>query len=177
MRSSAAVVFAVLALAGLPAAAEVLDSGPGGFTLSHKVTIAAPPAAVWAALKRIGGWWDPEHTYSGDARNMALEARPGGLFSETVPGGGGVEHMTVVAVFPEKMLRLQGGLGPLQAFGVNGSLTFAMKPDGAGTVLLETYDVGGHAPGGLDKLAAPVDAVLTAQVQRLVKYAEGGARP
>ena len=177
MRRLATVLVAGLILTVGLARAEVLDSQPGGFTVSHKVIIAAAPAKVWSALGRIGAWWDPKHTFSGDARNLAIELRPGGFFTETLPGGGSARHMVVVYADPGKLLRLQGGLGPLQAFGVDGSLTYSMKAEGAGTVLVETYDVGGHAPGGLDKLAAPVDAVMSHQVDRLAAYAEGRATP
>ncbi len=177
MRALTAVTLSTVVFATVAARAEVLDSQPGGFTTSRKVTIAAAPAKVWAALGQISGWWDPEHTYSGDAHNLAIDLKPGGFFTETLPGGGAVRHMVVVYADPGKTLRLQGGLGPLQALGVSGSLTFSMKADGAGTVLVETYDVGGHAQGGLDKLAGPVDVVLSHQVDRLVAYAEGRAKP
>lgn len=177
MRAPKAIALFALIVGAGAARAEVLDNQPGGFTISHKVTIAASPAKVWLALGRIGGWWDPNHTYSGNAANLAIDLRPGGFFTETLPSGGAVRHMVVVYADPGKTLRLQGGLGPLQAFGVSGSLTFAMKAGGAGTVLVETYDVGGHAPGGLDKLAGPVDGVLSHQVDRLVAYAEGRAKP
>jgi hypothetical protein len=35
-----------------------------------------------------------------------------------------------------------------------------------------TYVVGGYAPGGLDRLAAPVDDVLSQQVQLLKAHVE-----
>jgi hypothetical protein len=35
-----------------------------------------------------------------------------------------------------------------------------------------TYAAGGYAPGGLDKLAAAVDSVLSRQVQLLKAFAE-----
>ena len=76
---------------------------------------------------------------------------------------------------PDKLLRLEGALGPLQDFGVIGHLTLTLRQNGAGTQVTQTYDAGGHAPGGLDKLAAPVDGVLTEQLARLKRYTETGS--
>ena len=42
-------VLAAFALAG-PAAAEVVDSQPDGFTVKETAAIAASPAKVWATL-------------------------------------------------------------------------------------------------------------------------------
>jgi uncharacterized protein YndB with AHSA1/START domain len=173
-KSVMAAVFAgVMAMA--PAArSEVVDAQTGGFTVRESVTIAAPPTRVWDALAHVGGWWDPSHTYSGDAANLSIVLRPGGLWQETLPDGGGVRHMVVLAK-PAHLLRLEGALGPLQALGVAGHLTFALEPSGGATTVTQTYDVGGHAPGGLDKLAAPVDRVLTEQLDRLKRYVETGS--
>jgi hypothetical protein len=57
---------------------------------------------------------------------------------------------------------------------VVGHLTFKLAPQSAGTAITETYDVGGHAQGGLDKLAGPVDAVLDEALGRLKAHVEGG---
>ena len=43
--------------------------------------------------------------------------------------------------------------------------------------LTQTYDVGGHAPGGLTGLAGPVDRVLGEQLARLKAYTESGKTP
>ena len=161
------------ALAG-PACAEVLDSGPGGFTVRQTATVTAPAAKVWSTLTTPSAWWDPAHSYSHDAKNLSLDLRPGGLWLEKLPAGG-VVHMTIVYIAPNTALRLEGALGPLQSMGVQGHLTFALTEKDAVTTLVATYDVGGHAPGGLDKLAAPVDGVLTQQIQRLKRVVETGS--
>ena len=159
------------------ARADVLDANAGGFTVQQSLDIAAPPPVVWAALGRIGAWWDPAHTYSQDAHNLSIKLEVGGCWCEALPGGGGAAHMIVVNVQPERTLRTFGALGPLQALGAAGSMTFALKGDDkGGTALTWTYDVGGHAPGGLDKLAGPVDGVLGQQALRLKAYAETQAR-
>jgi len=70
---------------------------------------------------------------------------------------------------------LQSSLGPLQELAVNGILTFTMAPRGEGTILKLTYRVNGGPNSGLDKLAGPVNGVLTEQLHRLAAYAEKGA--
>jgi uncharacterized protein YndB with AHSA1/START domain len=139
------------------------------------LAVAAPPAKVYDALTRdIGRWWDPAHTYSGDSRNLSLEARPGGCFCEQLPAGGGVEHGRVVLVMPGKRLRLAGGLGPLQESGVSGALTWDVAEREGATELTLTYAVGGYRQGGLQGLAPIVDSVLAGQVRRLKSFAEKG---
>jgi len=163
-----------MAIVGV-ARAEVIDAQPGGFTVRDSFTIAAPPARVWEALAKVGAWWDPAHTYSGDAANLRIELRPGGFWQETLPGGGGARHMVVVNVQPGKLLRTEGALGPLQALGVTAHLTWTLEAADGATAVTQTYDVGGHAPGGLDKLAPTVDRVLGEQAARLKRYVETGA--
>jgi uncharacterized protein YndB with AHSA1/START domain len=168
------VVFGLTALAlGSAARAEVLDSQAGGFTTRGSVAIAAPAAKVWTALGQIGAWWNPVHSYSGDSRNLSIVLKPGGFFLEALPGGG-VRHMVVVYAKPNETLRLEGALGPLQAFGVAGSLTWRLNEKDGVTTVTQTYDVGGHAPGGLAAFASPVDAVLGDQANRLKRYVETG---
>src|SRR5258708_17943821 len=113
-----------LALLSSTARAEVADSAQGGFTVKQTVTVTAPAAKAWAALLDVKTWWDKGHTWSGDAANLSLEAAPGGgCFCEKLPGGGGVRHMTVVFVDPGKLLRMTGGLRPLQAMPVPALMT------------------------------------------------------
>ena len=171
-----ATVLAMLAAA--PAAAEVLDKGPNGFEVSATTQVAAPPAKLYQALLEIGRWWDGKHSWSGSAANLKLEGRAGGCLCETLPGGGSVLHMTVVYADPGKQLRLRGSLGPLQGLGVEGALTWTIKPakDG-GSELVQSYAVGGYVKGGADALAAPVDGVLGEQLARLKAFAETGRTP
>jgi hypothetical protein len=154
---------------------EVTASGPSGFSLKTEITVAGTPADTFNRFIQIGRWWDPAHTYSGDAANMALTAKPGGCFCETLPGGGFVKHMDVVYAAPGKSLRLVGGLGPLQRMGASGALSFDFEAEGANTRLTATYVVSGFAPGpGLAPLATPVDGVLGEQLTRLKRFAETG---
>ncbi len=154
--------------------ADVLGSSENGFELRNEALIAAKPTQVYASLLQIGGWWDSAHTHSGDSRNMSLDARAGGCFCERLADQGSVQHMTVVFAAPGKELRMAGGLGPLQMLGVAGSLIWKLAAEGNGSRLELTYRVGGYRTGGLGELAAPVDAVLHAQLLRLKSFVETG---
>jgi uncharacterized protein YndB with AHSA1/START domain len=164
---------ACLTLAGVDVVADVVDRSPSGFTLKHTVAVAAAPQRVYQDLLNLGEWWDRAHTYSGDAKNMTLAAQPGGCFCEKWAGGV-VEHGRVVNVSPNRMIRISAALGPLQALATIGTMTWTIEPatQGSGSTLTMTYAVAGYAPGGLDKLADPVDMVIGQQVTLLKAYAE-----
>lgn len=166
----------VLVLLGAGRApAAVVDSTRAGFLVRSEAVVHAAPDSVYRALTgRIGAWWDPEHTFSGEARNLSLDAKPGGCFCETLPQGGGVRHLTVVFASPGRRLRLTGALGPLQGAGVAGSLTWSLTPAPAGTKVELEYSVGGYFPGGLAALAPLVDVVLGGQLARLKRFVETG---
>jgi uncharacterized protein YndB with AHSA1/START domain len=154
---------------------DVLEATPGGFELKTTVTIAAPRARAYDALvNAMGRWWDPEHTYTADAKNLSIEARPGGCFCERLPDQGGVQHAMVVLVIPGKTLRLVGALGPLQQSGIQGSLTWDLADREGSTEATLTYSVGGYRQGGLQALAPLVDSVLAAQLRRLKNFLEKG---
>jgi uncharacterized protein YndB with AHSA1/START domain len=171
------VIFFLLALSLLAASAPaaVTDSSSGGFSVRHTVEIDASAAEVYRALtKQVSRWWHPDHTFSGDAGNLRMEARGGGCFCEKLDGAGEVRHMAVVYADPGKMLRLSGGLGPLQQVAVAGSMTFTLTEAEGKTTLEFTYTVGGYRPGGLKEWAGAVDGVLGIQIQRLERYVETG---
>jgi uncharacterized protein YndB with AHSA1/START domain len=156
------------------AAAEVADSSAAGFTVKDSVTINAAPDEVYRRLLRVGDWWNPEHTYSGDSHNLSIEEKAGGCFCEKLPNGGSARHMEVLLAVPGKTLRMAGGLGPLQGIAAAGSMTIQLSPDGSGTKLSLTYAVVGYLPAGMNTWAAPVDSVLTGQFNRLKNYIERG---
>jgi hypothetical protein len=170
------IVPVVLVLFGMGRAhAAVVDSTRVGFLVRSDVTVHAAPDSVYRALTgRIGAWWDPEHTFSGDSRNLSLDAAPGGCFCESLPGGGGVRHLTVIFASPSRSLRLAGALGPLQGAGVAGSLTWSLLPAPDGTKVVVEYSVGGYFPGGLPSLAPAVDTVMSGQLLRLKRLVETG---
>jgi hypothetical protein len=157
------------------ARAEIVNAGPNGFNLRHVIDApnVAPPA-VWAALADVAKWWDPEHTYSGDARNLTIEPIVRGCFCEKTSLYAGIEHATVVYAQPAKTLRLIGALGPLQEFGVTGSLTWQIDAAGGGSRITMTYNVGGFADRPLSDWAPIVDEVLVVQAKRLGRFVTSG---
>ena len=157
------------------AMADVTGTGASGFEVREKVHIAAAPDAVYAAVLAPKRWWDAKHTYSGDANRLTLEAKAGGCWCESLPGGGSVEHLEITYLAPGKAVRFRGALGPLQAMGVAGSMTVTLAARDRGTELMLTYTVGGYARDGFEDVSKGVDGVLAAQVARLKKAVETGS--
>jgi len=157
------------------AGAEIVSAAPNGFNLRHVVEAAGvPPTTVWAALSDIGKWWDPEHTYSGDSRNLSLDPVARGCFCEKLSLYAGIEHAHVVYAQPAKTLRMVGALGPLQEFGVAGALTWQIEAAGGGSRITVTYNVGGFADRPLADWAPIVDEVVGNQVKRLARFVVTG---
>jgi uncharacterized protein YndB with AHSA1/START domain len=170
------VVFAFFLCPPQQGEAEVANSSPQGFLLKNEVTITAVPDSVFdAVVNYIDSWWDPAHTYSGDSGNLTLEVEVGGCFCEELPYGGGVRHMEVVYISPGKLLRMRGALGPLQASGLAGSMTWSFREEEDSTKLLLSYNVGGYFEGDIEQLAPVVDSVLRGQLLRLKAFVETGS--
>lgn len=160
------------------AQAELEAQDSSGFISTHQLRLAATPKQVYRALTRdIHHWWDAAHSYSGSAKNLRLEAKAGGCFCERLERGGSVEHLRVVFAQPGQLLRLSGGLGPLQGKGVAGVMDFALTPVGDETVLSYRYSVSGANFSGLEALAEPVDQVQLGQLQRLQRYLQQRSKP
>ena len=164
---------ALFVLAPSLAAAEVTDRSAAGFTATAMVTVSASPERAFRALvDDVGSWWDSSHTWSGDAGNLWMTANPGGCFCETLANGGGVAHAVVNHVVPGELLRMTGALGPLQEHAVTGTLTWQFAKAPSGATITVTYRVSGYFPGGVERLAGPVDGVVSAQLKRLQSYLE-----
>jgi hypothetical protein len=168
-----AAVLALPQLIAAPAAAEVVGVGANGFEIRESVHVAASPDKAYAALLMPSRWWSSEHTFSGSAANLKLEARAGGCWCETLADGGSVEIMRVVYAAPGKALRLRGALGPFQSMGVEGAMTWSVKSSAAGTDISLTYAVGGYVKDGFDGLSKAADRVLGEQIERLQKLIDG----
>ena len=154
------------------ACAEVLEADDDGFVSAHEVAIGAPRSRVFDALvDEIDRWWDPAHSYSGDAANFSLDAVCG-LCESVDSDSGWVRHMRVDVLRPGKSLVLAGGLGPLQRLGVAGSMSFDLEATATGTRLVYRYTVSGRNVGAW---AEPVDRVQLGQLLRLKRYVETGS--
>jgi uncharacterized membrane protein len=160
------------------AVAEVTRAADNSFVTRHEVVVEASPKAVWLALIAPAGWWQSDHTWSGDAANLTLTPQAGGCFCETIPAvdepgrftlQGSVEHMRVIQAYPETALRMVGALGPLQSEPVNGVLTIAISKIEQGTRIVWEYNVGGAMRFELPVISKAVDGVMGAQVAALAK--------
>lgn len=161
-----------------PAVAEVTASSPTSFVVEQTVTIDVPIDKAWETLRAPQSWWDPEHTYSGEAKNLYMDAQATGCFCERMADKGSVEHGHIVYVAPGRMIRMVGALGPLQAEAVTGTLSFKLdKEGGAATKLTMSYVVGGYMRQGGETLAPLVDKVMGIQLVRLKAAAEMPAAP
>ena len=174
MRRCSLGALALVMLSGMPARSAPQVT-PTGFLVKLDVSVNAPVAKAYEALVgHVGSWWNPEHTYSHDAKNLSIDARAGGCFCEKLPGGGGIEHLRVVYVAPPQVVRFSGALGPLQASGVAGSMTWKLTGESNSTRLELSYSVGGFIPGGFEKIAPAVEAMLREQLDRLKLFVETG---
>jgi uncharacterized protein YndB with AHSA1/START domain len=166
----------LLLLAPGSAMAAVADSSAAGFTVKQTYTIKASPGDVYGGLvHHIGEWWNPEHTYSHDGRNLSIEEKPMGCFCEKLPNQGAVRHMEVLALMPGRALVLSGALGPLQPLAAVGTLSVQLSAVDGGTKMDVTYAVAGYLAGGMNTWGAPVDSVLQDQFMRLKNFVEGQA--
>src|SRR6185295_4878397 len=174
MRLGFIVLIASVLFYGNQTRAEIVSAGPSGFNVRQVAEVPNPAPVVWAALTEVGKWWDPEHTYSGDSRNLTLEPTVRGCFCEKLSLYAGIEHARVIYAQPAKTLRLSGALGPLQEFGVSGVMTWNIEPAGGGSKITLTYSVGGFADRPLADWAPIVDEVIGSQLKRLTRYITQG---
>lgn len=170
-------VLAVMLGAAGPAQATVTSNSDVGFALQHSVEVAMNADEAYALLAAPDRWWLSAHTYSGDAKNLRLDARAGGCFCETVPGkqgkaDGSVEHAHILYAAPGQQLRLSGALGPLQSEALTGVLNFTIAPTSAGARVTMTYVVGGYFRTGTAQIATAVDEVMGEQMQGFKRVAD-----
>lgn len=155
--------------------ADVAQPSAGLTEISFQLHVKGSAADAYAAVIHPEKWWNGEHSYSGSAANMTLDPVAGGCWCEKLPAGGSVQHMRVLAVIPGSLLRLTGGLGPLQAQPMTGVMTFSLKDDPAGGA---TIDFKYRLSGATDLPATwpqAVNGVLNEQLQRLQHLLNEGA--
>lgn len=152
----------------------VLESNANGFAVEEKVHIDAAPDKVYAALIHPENWWNSEHTFSGNAKNLSLDAKAGGCLCEALANGGSVEHLSVVTVMPGRTIVFRGAMGPFQSQGVNGAMTIMLTAKDGGTDLVLENNYGGFIQGGMGKWPLAADGMLADLVQHLKYYAENG---
>lgn len=158
------------ALASPAAHAEVRDTAPNGFTLENSQWVPAPPDVAWRAfVDDVGQWWPADHTWWGDASRLSISEKAGGCFCET-DGPRQAWHMSVSFVEPGKLMRMTGGLGPLQGMGIGGALEWRFVPENDGTRITLWYRAGGYTPDDLGQFAPVVDRVQSLQLGGLAEH-------
>lgn len=159
------------------ALAEVKDAAPDGFTVENSRWVPAAPEVAWKALVGdVGRWWPADHTWWGDASKLSISDKAGGCFCE-IDGARQAWHMTVTFIDPGKLMRMTGGLGPLQGMGLNGALEWRFAPENDGTRITLHYRVGGYSPDDLSEFAPAVDKVQGLQLGGLADYLRAPAKP
>lgn len=121
-------------LSSLPARAELKETGPNAFTVTHEIIVPGTPEEIYDAFTApdIRGWWD--HTFSPKPVKLTIEPKAGGGFYEIFDeAGNGALHATVHYADRGKMLRFTGPLG-LAGFAVTmaHTLEFTTVPPTAG---------------------------------------------
>ena len=160
----------------LPALAEVKSVTPQGFELVQTVTVHRSPHEAFDDLVHIEKWWDGSHSFSHSAANLSIEPKVGGCWCERLDDGGMAQHLTVTFIMPDKMIELRGALGPLRFEGVDGVFRWTLKPaEGGGTLVTQSYIVGGYLREGAEHWAPIVDGVLTDALQRYARFADTGS--
>lgn len=157
--------------------AELKDASPSGFTVENSEWVPVDPATAWNALVQdVGRWWPADHTWWGDASKLSIQPRAGGCFCE-IDGDRQAWHMTVAFVDPGKLVRMTGGLGPLQGMGLHGALEWRFAEENEGTRITLWYRAGGYSPDDIGKFAPVVDKVQGLQLGGLAKHLRDAANP
>jgi len=165
--------FLILFLFPMVTTAQVVSSNSNGFTIQIERSVNVDAISAYKKFLDVGSWWDPDHTYFGDSKNLSIDPVAGGCFCE-VDGEKQVLHMTVSYVEPNREIRMIGGLGPLQMMGVYGGMSWKFENYGANqTKITHRYQVSGSIEGGMVKLADIVDRVQQTQVNSLVAGLKG----
>ena len=103
-RAHIVVPIVLFAMAAALVRAEVLDSAANGFSVRYSTLISAGRAEVYGtAVDKISEWWSSDHTMSGDAANLYINAKPHGCFCERLGSNGGLIHLAVTFVQPGVM--------------------------------------------------------------------------
>ncbi|MCW8108615.1 SRPBCC family protein [Alteromonas ponticola] len=150
--------------------AKVLHADDAGFIIENEIITALPAKKVWHALVNdVDEWWPKDHSWWRGTFTIAPSA--GGCFCEK-KGKQQAQHMQVTFVDPAKILRMTGGLGPLQGMGVYGALNWQFEKVEEGTKVTLTYHAQGYRPEGFTEFAPVVAKVQNQQLNALKTFIE-----
>ncbi|GAA0859681.1 SRPBCC domain-containing protein [Aliiglaciecola litoralis] len=163
-------IFLVLNCAAALAASKVKFVSENGFIVTNQFTTERHADVVWAALvEDVDKWWPKDHTWWGVEGKLKIDPMAGGCFCE-VAEKRSAEHMRISFVEPEKLLRMTGGLGPLQGMGMHGALDWQIQQQQDHIQVTLTYRVSGINPDGFEQLAKIVAQVQGLQLEALQNY-------
>ena len=149
---------------------EVLLVAETGFIIENSIQVSANRESTWRAFtQQIGQWWPADHTWWGDSSGLTIDAVAGGCFCEK-NGDRSAEHMRIAFVDPFNLMRMTGGLGPLQGMGMYGALDWVFETNAQGTRVTMTYRVNGISADGFEGLAPIVDRVQALQIGGLKNH-------
>lgn len=169
-RAARACLLAAGALAGSGVDAKVVDQAPNGFTIENTQWVPTDPLASWNGFVHgAGEWWPADHSWWGDASKLSISEQAGGCFCE-IDGPRQAWHMTVAFVDTGKLMRMTGGLGPLQGMGLQGAMEWRFSEENGGTRITLWYRAGGYTPDDLTRFAPVVDEVQALQLGGLADY-------
>jgi hypothetical protein len=162
----------VTSLVSAMAQAELVKSTAEGFIVRHTATIESDVATVFRTMtNNVGTWWNPDHSFSGDAGNMRIDEQ---CFCERW-GENLVRHLNTVIWREDSKVVMEGGLGPLKELGLNGTMIWALAASDDGTTTVNwKYHVYGYGDTDLITLATAVDGVLGEQIGRLQESIKHG---
>lgn len=162
---------AVAVVTASPAAAEIISRSENAFTLRFEGETRLGPDGVADAFSQVQQWWDPAHSYTGDAANLSLDLVPGGCWCEAMPDGSRFDHGRVEAVALGEV-RLHAPFGPLRTMATRAELvvTYALV-DG---VVLPSWTFIVEGPG-VGALAEPVDGVIGGGFARWIAHMDARA--
>ena len=172
MNACGMLLAAVVACAMLqPAHAAVKDQSPNGFTLENSQWVPVDQATAWKVFVHdVGKWWPSGHTWWGDASRLSISEQAGGCFCE-LNGAQQAWHMSVTFVDPGKLMRMTGGLGPLQGMGEqHGALEWCFAEENGGTRITLRYGTDDYLPDDISELAVAVEEVQSDRLQGLARY-------
>lgn len=147
--------------------AEVIEASEEHFVLVHEEVSPLAPDALWDRLMEPALWWDPNHTYSGDAANLSMEDTAGSYWREDWDTGS-VIHGQVLLVKEGEELILSAAFGPLISTAADCRWTIRLEAtENGGTLIKSSHTVAGAPGTGLEDLADPVDFVMGNGIKRL----------
>lgn len=164
------ILFSIMLPMSMTAHAKVLHVSKFGFIVENQISTDKTPTKVWLALTRnVDSWWPKDHTWWEGV--LSIEAKAGGCFCE-VSETKSAEHMRISFVEPNKLLRMSGGLGPLQGMGMFGALDWQIRAVDGGSEVTLSYKVSGVNPDGYAQLAPIVAQVQGIQLNGLKSFLE-----